>query len=113
MLCQCTIKLTNSIIFVTISPVMLEIKIPKVSTEAITETAQRVGFFIMAATMTLSMLDSPNEAKRIVLPNQPALGWIGQSENGSNQIRREREETAPHFISYSVVQRTPARSGRG
>ncbi len=91
----------------------IETKIPNISSEMLTQTAQRAGFFIMAAAMTLSTLDSPNDAKRIVLPNQPALGWVGVSEDGGNQIRREREETAPHFISYSVVQRTPARSGRG
>lgn len=74
--------------------------------------AQRLGLVAMGTAMVLSVLDLSDEAKRVVMPNQPVL--VAANENtGNNQMRREREETAPHFISYSEVQRTPSRSGRG
>jgi hypothetical protein len=89
-------------------------KIPKIDTEVIAEAARRVGLVTMSAALTLCMLELPDEAKRAILPIQPAPAWAeaGQHGGSNNPIRREREETAPHFISYSEVQRTPARSGR-
>jgi hypothetical protein len=75
--------------------------------------AQRLGLFVMGTAMVLSTVELSNEAKRIVLPNQPAPVWVGENEDTNNPIRREREETAPHFISYTEVQRTASRSGRG
>lgn len=75
--------------------------------------AQRLGLFVMGTAMVLSTVELSNEAKRIVLPNQPAPVWVGENEDTNNPIRREREETAPHFISYSEIQRTASRSGRG
>jgi hypothetical protein len=58
----------------------------------------------------LEMPDHPNG--KIVLPNQPSFVLAGENEEANNPIRREREDTAPHYISYSEVQRTAARSGR-
>lgn len=79
------------------------------------EAAQRAGLLAMSAALTLSVLELPDEAKRIILPSQPAPVWVDAGERGNDgsAIRREREETVPHFISYSEVQRTPTRSGRG
>ncbi len=91
---------------------MSKIKNHKSTGRLLTETAQRVGLVTMGAAMVLSIMDLSDEAKRVVLPNQPVLVAVGEN-SGSNQIRREREEVAPHFISYSEVQRTPSRSGRG
>lgn len=87
----------------------------KVASEAITEAAQRLGLVVMSAALTLSVLELPDEAKRVILPTQPAPVWADAGGQGgdNNPIRREREETAPHYISYSEVQRTPTRSGRG
>ncbi len=82
------------------------------SYEKIGTAAQRLGLFVMSTAMILSMFELSDEAKRIVLPNQPAPVWVGENEDTNNSIRREKEETAPHFISYSEVQRTASRSGR-
>lgn len=91
---------------------MSETKIPHIASKALVTTAQRIGLVVMGAAMAFSVLDLADEAKRIVLPTQPVL--VGAENNSNdNQLRREREETAPHFISYSEVQRTPSRSGRG
>lgn len=94
---------------------MSEIKIPKINTEMLTEAAQRIGLAAMSAALVLSVVELPDDAKRVILPNRPSPVWAnaGGENSENNPIRREREETAPHFISYSVVQRTPSRSGRG
>ena len=84
------------------------------ATDKITEIAQQAGVILMSAAVTMGMLELPDhQNSKIVLPNQPALEVAGEHTNETNNpIRREREEAAPHFISYSEVQRTPSRSGR-
>jgi hypothetical protein len=85
----------------------------KFDTGIVGEAAQRLGLVAMSAALMLSVLELPDDAKRIILPAQPAPAWANIDEQGGNNpIRREREETAPHFISYSEIQRTPTRSGR-
>lgn len=88
-------------------------KVPTKSEKAL-EIAQQAGLLLMSAAVTLGMLELPSSPdKRIILPNRPAFAWAnekGQSNN--NTLRRESEETEQHYISYSVAQRTPARSGR-
>lgn len=75
--------------------------------------AQQAGLVLMTAAVTLGMLELPDHPNsRIVLPNQPALTFAGENEEANNPLRREREESAPHYISYNVAQRTPGRSGR-
>lgn len=83
------------------------------SYEKVGTVAQRLGLFVMSTAMILSMFELSDDAKRIVLPSQPEPVWVGENEDTNNPIRREKEETAPHFISYSEVQRTASRSGRG
>lgn len=91
---------------------MSETKIPKF--EAVTDGVWRLGLLAISAALTLSTLGSPEDAKRAILPTQPVPEWAteGGQSGDNNPIRREREETAPHFISYNEVQRTPGRSGR-
>ena len=70
----------------------------------------------MAAAATIGMLEMPEHPdKRVVVPHQPAFAFA--TENGGNNqqdntLRREREEAGPHYISYSVAQRTPGRTGK-
>lgn len=84
-------------------------------TDKALEIAQQAGLLLMSAAVTLGMLELPaNPDKRVILPNQPAFALAndkGQSNN-NNTLRRESQETEQHYISYSVAQRTPARSGR-
>jgi hypothetical protein len=93
---------------------MQEIKIPKIDIDALGAVVQRAGLVAMSAAMTLSLLELQDDTKKVVMPTQPVPIWSEAGQNNDNNpIRREREETAPHFISYSEVQRTPSRSGRG
>lgn len=80
------------------------------------QTAQKVGLSLMtfAALTGLVELAVDHAQLRPVAILQPA--FAGASESGSNgydnPVRREREETGPHYTSYGVAQRTPARTGR-
>lgn len=66
----------------------------------------------MTAAATVGMLELPDHPNaRIVVPSQPALVAVTSGED-TNPLRREREETAPHHISYSETQRTPGRTGK-
>ncbi|HSW85070.1 MAG TPA: hypothetical protein VLF79_00450 [Candidatus Saccharimonadales bacterium] len=87
----------------------------KTGSDTFQEIAQRTGILLMGAAVTLGMFELPDRqsSRLVVLPSQPApVLAIDNNENLNNPIRREREESAPHYISYSVAQRTPARSGR-
>ena len=88
----------------------------KTTSQKVSQAAKQAGFMLMAAAATVGMLDMPDHLNsRIAIPNQPAFAWANnnlESEEQGNNIRREREEVAPHYISFSEVQRTAARSGR-
>lgn len=66
----------------------------------------------VAATAGLFELTDHSASKGLV-PAQVAFASASSSSSESvNPLRREKEESAPHYISYSAVQRTPGRTGR-
>jgi hypothetical protein len=88
-------------------------KSSKMPLDQLGEIAAQAGLILMTAAVTLGMLELPDHTNgKIILPGQPSFAFAGDNEEANNPIRREREESAPHFISYSEVQRTPSRSGR-
>lgn len=92
----------------------IETKTPILSPAKLAELAQQAGILLMTAAVTVGMLELPNHGNnKIVVPNQPALALASENSNQEldNSARREREETAPHYINYSVTQRTPGRTG--
>lgn len=97
---------------------MSKTKKHQTTTDKITETAKQSGYLLMAAAATLGMLELPEHTARqsVIVPNQPVFAMAAQNgqEPGQagNQMRREREEVAPHYMSYSVAQRTPSRAGK-
>lgn len=72
------------------------------------------GVVLMAAAVTLGLVEVPNDhEKRALLTSRPVFEMATvNSEQGNNPLRREREESAPHYISYGVNQRTPSRTGK-
>jgi hypothetical protein len=79
----------------------------------LTELAQQAGVVLMTVAATVGLLELPEHPNsRIVVPNQPSLVTVGVNSESNNPLRREREETAPHHISYSEIQRTPGRTGK-
>ena len=85
----------------------------KQPTDKIADVAQQCGILLMTLAVTLGMMELPNHTNnRVIVPNQANLAFAMDNGENNNPVRREREESAPHFISYSAIQRTPARSGK-
>ena len=82
--------------------------------ENLNHLANQLGMTLMAAAAVAGMLELPNHPNnRVVLPGQPILALANEDSELNNPIRREREEeSAPHFISYAVTQRTVSRASR-
>lgn len=77
-------------------------------------TAQ-LGILLMTAATTLGTLETSTHLKSpIILPTRAVFANenVNNEMEKENPIIREREESPPHFISYSVTQRTPGRSGK-
>lgn len=84
-------------------------------TEALSGIAYKVGMVLMTAAAVTGMLELPNhQDSKITLVNQPIMAFAGNTPSTDNPLRREKEstETSSVQISYSAVQRTPARSVR-
>lgn len=90
----------------------------KSSTNQIQDLASNAGLLLMTAAAATLMLEvpEPHSEKRAILVPQPAYSAPGQladrETHTNNEMRRERDETHPHYHGYSVTMRTPARSGR-
>jgi hypothetical protein len=79
----------------------------------LTHLAAQLGIVLMTAATVTGMLELPNHPNsKVVLPGQPAYILASEDEELNNPVRREREETAPHFISYSETQRTTSRAAK-
>ncbi len=87
----------------------------KTNMEKLAEVSQQAGLLLMTAAVTIGMVELPEHSNnKVVVPNQPAFAFAnnGGETNPNNPLRREREETGPHYISYSINQRTPSRTGK-
>lgn len=75
-----------------------------------------LGMAVMTFATVVGMLELPNHTvNRIALPNQTVTVTSNSLNNLNeinNPIRRDKEEAAPQYISYSESQRTPGRSGK-
>lgn len=84
--------------------------------QRLADVATQSGMLLMATAATIGMLELPEQPdKRVVVPHQPAFAFATENSDNKlqdNSLRREREETGPHYISYSVAQRTPGRTGK-
>lgn len=85
--------------------------------DQLSAVAQNLGLVIMTTAATVGMLEMPDHLNKVVVPNQPAFAFAGENSNVNNEgntnpIRREKEEVEQHYISYSVAQRTPGRTGK-
>ena len=89
----------------------IETKIKEIIEINSAELAAQVGLVAMAAAATIGSMPDHVDSKRLILAPQTALVKPANNED-NNPIRREREDTAPHLISYNTFQRTPGRSGK-
>lgn len=91
----------------------------KTPANQIQSVVANTGLLLMTAAAATLMLEVPEQhnERRAVLTPQPAYAAPGQiadreMHTSNNEMRRERDETHPHYASYSVTQRTPGRTGR-
>ena len=81
-------------------------------TEQLTTSAANLGLALMTVAVLSGMVEVPeNDRARAVLPMKAELA-PAPAESAESTLRREKEESGPHYVSYSVAQRTPARSAR-
>ena len=81
--------------------------------EALKNIGTQASVLLMAAATTAGVMDmQDHQSIKVVVPNQPTFAFATNNTEQNNPIQREREETAPHYISYSVAQRTPSRHGK-
>ena len=86
----------------------------KTTGQKINAAAGQGGLLLMAAATSLGLVEVPQHPdKRAVLATQPNFAFATEQGGGQdNQIRRERDEVGPHYVSYNITQRTPGRTGR-
>lgn len=73
----------------------------------------QASVMVMAAATTVGVMDMQvHQTIKVVVPNQPTFAYETENTELNNPIQREREEAAPHYISYDVSQRTPSRHGK-
>ena len=78
------------------------------------QATQHLGMAAMTTAALISMV-AHDESKKVLVPTQPVLAIADENNVANNPIRREKEnneETGAHYVSYTVAQRTPARSGK-
>lgn len=71
-----------------------------------------VGITIMALATLVGLVDLQEHTVRpVVITSQPSkYSNVDQLGDDSNPLRREKEENAKEYISYSEAERTPSRS---
>jgi len=92
-----------------------KIKNTKTTFDKLAEASQQAGLLLMTAAVTIGMVELPEHTNsKVVVPTQPAFAFAnnGGEANLNNPLRREREESGPHYISYGINQRTPSRTGK-
>lgn len=90
---------------------MMSLKEKITTKDNITEVARQAGLILMTAAATLGMVELPDHLNSKIVVGQPA-SFMAIEQQGNNPIRREKEESPQHYISYSIAQRTPGRYGK-
>jgi hypothetical protein len=81
--------------------------------EKMANLGAQAGIVLMAAATTVGVMDMQDHQRiKVVVPNQPTFAFETESTENNNPMQREREEVAPHYVSYNTIQRTPSRHGK-
>ncbi len=82
--------------------------------DKLAKTIQKnIGISVMTVAAIVGMLELPDHnVKKVITPIfvSPLSGNIASQLN--NPIRRDKEEMATEYVSYSESQRTPGRFGK-
>lgn len=100
--------------FATVMLLFNKTNIMQTITEQLTTSAANLGLALMSIAVVTGLVEIPvHDKARAVLPIKAELAPApAVAENAESTLRREKEESGPHYVSYSVAQRTPARSAR-
>jgi hypothetical protein len=80
-------------------------------TDKIQKISAQIGMTLMTLAAVTGMLELPSHTDtRVVLPGQPSFALSNDYNQLNDPIRREREDPAPHYASYSIIQRTHSRA---
>lgn len=92
----------------------MSIKNRKISnTQKLRNLGTQASVMLMAVATTVGLMDvQDHQSIKVIVPNQPTFAFGTENTELNNPILREREESAPHYISYDVAQRTPSRHGK-
>ncbi len=71
---------------------------------------QGIGVTLMSIAALIGLVEVPERPTKAILFT-PAYVFSSESHD-VNPLRREREETSPHYVSYNASQRTPGRMGK-
>ena len=88
-----------------------KIKIQNNTVENFKLAAAHTGLAVMALAATLGVIEGTDQFEKRALVAQPSYAQAEFKYENNNQ-RRERDEVGPHYLGYSVSQRTPGRSGK-
>lgn len=81
------------------------------ATEQVSKISGQIGMLLMTAAAVTGMLELPSHPNnRVIVPNQPIFESSSIYNELNDPIRREREDPAPHYVNYSVTQRTHSRA---
>lgn len=82
-------------------------------TQKLATLGTQASVLLMAAATTVGVMDMQDHQRiKVVVPNQPTFAYETENTQTNNSVQREREESAPHYISYNTAQRTPSRHGK-
>jgi len=88
-----------------------KINIIQKSSENLARLAEQAGILLMTAAAVTGMLELPDHPNnKIIVPGQPSFTLASENDELNNPIRREKEESEPHFAGYSITRRTPSKA---
>lgn len=106
--------MTKAVIFVNIVSVQYKTKNKKSSNMTLRNVSSQLGILLMSVATTFGMIEINNHVKaQVLVPARAVFASENQIQSPTNSsILRDKEDVAPHYISYSTFQRTPSRSGK-
>ncbi len=82
----------------------------KINNKDLANVSRQLGFALMTIATLAGLVEMPERPLKAALL-APAYAINSQSGD-ENQMRLERQEAGPHYVSYNATQRTPGRTGR-
>jgi hypothetical protein len=80
--------------------------------DRVQDVAAKAGLLLMASAAVIGTVELTDGREKVVLV-RPTMAFAPVSSNGTDTLRREREEEAgSHYITYGTAIRTATHSGK-